>query len=108
MAQVIWQKRAEGELYRLLVKGFLEFGEATANRFSARVAFINTELTRYPEIGYLEPLLKDRKKLYRSYNINKRFKLIYYYIESSDKVNIADIWDMRREPNTLAKRIKSK
>ena len=61
MAQVIWQKRAEGELYRLLVKGFLEFGETTANKFSSRVAFINTELSKYPETGYLEPLLKDRK-----------------------------------------------
>lgn len=31
MAQVIWQKRAENELYRYLVNGFLEFGETTAN-----------------------------------------------------------------------------
>ena len=108
MAQVIWQKRAEGELYRLLIKGFLEFGETTANKFSERVAFINAELTKYPETGYFEPLLKDRKKPYRSYNINKRFKLIYYYAPSSDKVSIADIWDMRREPSTLTKRIKTR
>ena len=41
MAEIKWQKRAEGELYRILVKGFLEFGEAMANKFSERVAFIN-------------------------------------------------------------------
>ena len=41
MAQVIWQKRAENELYRYLVNGFLEFGETTANKFSAKVAHIN-------------------------------------------------------------------
>ena len=106
MAQVIWQKRAEGELYKLLVKGFLEFGESTANKFSDRVAYINTELTKYPEIGYFEPLLKDRKKSYRSYNINNRLKLIYYYNSKTDIVNVADIWDMRRDPKNLAKRIK--
>ncbi len=108
MAQVIWQKRAEKELYRLLVKGFLEFGESTANKFSERVSFINGELAKYPEIGYFEPLLKDRTKTFRAYNINKRFKLVYYFNPNSDTVNVADIWDIRREPSSLSKRIKSK
>ena len=59
MAKVKWQKRAERELYKLLVN-----------------------------------------------DIIKRFKLIYYYAESSDTVHIADIWDTRREPSKLSKRIK--
>ena len=105
MAQVIWQKRAEKELYRYLVKGFLEFGEATANNFAAAVARINDDLSKYPEIGFPEPLLKDRKKLYRARHIMKRFKLIYYYAKSSDTVHVADIWDTRRNPTNLAKRI---
>lgn len=58
-------KRAEKELYRYLVKGFLEFGEFTANRFAATVAGINEDLSRYPETGFPEPLLRDRKRLYR-------------------------------------------
>lgn len=49
MAKVKWQKRAERELYKLLVNGFLEF---------------------------------------------------------EDTVHIADIWDTRREPSKLSKRIK--
>ncbi len=106
MAQVKWQKRAENELYRYLVKGFLEFGETTANRFASIVAHINDDLGKYPEIGYIEPLLRDRKKQYRARHILKRFKLIYYYAKSSDTVHIADIWDTRREPSKLASRIK--
>lgn len=47
MAQVIWQKRAENELYRY-----------------------------------------------------------HYYAKSSDKVHVVDIWDTRREPSMLSKRIK--
>lgn len=106
MAQVKWQKRAEKELYRYLVKGFLEFGETTANNFAKTVAHINDELGKYPEIGFPEPLLKDRKKLYRARHIMKRFKLIYYYAISTDTVHVADIWDTKREPSKLADRIK--
>lgn len=106
MAQVKWQKRAEKELYRLLVKGFLEYGETTANRFAVKVAKLNADLEKFPETGFPEPLLKDRKKLYRARHIHKRFKLIYYYSESTDMVHVADIWDTKREPGLLAKRIR--
>ena len=108
MAQIKWQKRAERELYRYLVKGFLEFGETTANRFADRVGYINNELVRFPEIGFPEPLLRHRRILYRAYHINNRFKIIYSYTEESDTVHIVDIWDTRREPDTLVKRIKTK
>lgn len=106
MAKVKWQQRAEQELYRLLVKGFLDFGEGTANNFADKVAKLNEHLCRYPETGFPEPLLMGRKKLYRARHILKRFKLIYYYAESSDTVHVVDIWDTRREPKKLAKRIK--
>lgn len=106
MAKVIWQKRAEKELFRYLVKGNVEFGETVANRFADEARRISEELAKFPEIGFPEPLLKDRKKFYRACHIQKRFKLIYYYAQSSDTVHIADIWDTRREPQYLSNRIK--
>lgn len=106
MAQVKWQKRVEKEFYRYLVKGFQEYGETTANRFANKVAELNAELEKFPETGFPEPLLRDRKKLYRAHHILKRFKLIYYYSQSTDTVHVADIWDSKREPASLAKRIK--
>lgn len=106
MAQVKWQKRAEKELYRYLVKGFIEFGETTANSFATKVATLNKDLERFPEIGFPEPLLKDRKRLYRTRHILKRFKLVYYYNAQTDVVYVADIWDTRRDPSQLANRIK--
>lgn len=106
MAQIKWQKRAEKELYRYLVKGFLEYGETTANNFAAKVAKLNADLAKYPETGFPEPLLKEKKKFYRARHINKRFKLVYYYSEVTDIVHVVDIWDTKREPQTLANRIK--
>lgn len=76
MAQVKWQGRAERELYKILVKGFSEFGETVANAFSEKVSLQNETLCKFPEIGYPEPLLKDRKRLYRARHIIKRFKMI--------------------------------
>jgi len=108
MAQVIWQKRAEKELYTYLVKGFLQFGEKTANKFARKVALLNSDLSKFPELGFPEPLLNDRKKLYRACHILERFKLIYYYAKSTDTVHVVDIWDTRRAPTTLANRIDKK
>ena len=106
MAEVKWQKRAERELYRYLVKGFIEFGEAATNKFAGRIRHINAELSKFPEMGFPEPLLKERKKTYRAFHINQRFKLIYYYSAKNDTVHVADIWDTRREPLSLSGRIK--
>ncbi len=36
----------------------------------------------------------------------KRFKLIYYYDETADKVFMLDIWDMRRNPKSLVSEFK--
>ena len=106
MAQIKWQKRAEKELYRYLVKGFIEYGESTANKFASKVTELNAEMERFPELGFPEPLLKNRSKFYRARHINKRFKLIYYYSERTNTVHVVDIWDSKREPQSLAKRIK--
>ena len=46
-----------------------------------------------------------RKKLYIKGHINDRFKIIYWYDEPNDTVYIEDIWDTRRAPQNLTKRI---
>ena len=106
MAQVKWLRHAEQELFKYLVIGFEEFGAFTVNKFMEKVRRMNEELASFPEMGYQEPLLKERKKIYRTYHLNRRFKVIYYFAQKSDIVYVADIWDKRREPLSLAKRIK--
>lgn len=106
MAQVRWQKRAERELYKCMVKGYMEFGETTANKFADKVAAINKDLERFPEAGFPEPLLHDRERLYRARYIIGPFKIIYYYNATADTVHVADIWDARRNPQSLSNRPK--
>ena len=46
-----------------------------------------------------------RKKIYRYFHLMGSLKLLYYYVESSDTIRIADVWNSRREPAKLQHRI---
>jgi hypothetical protein len=38
--------------------------------------------------------------------MNRRFKIIYHYDESKSVAHIDDIWDTKRNPSALIRRIK--
>ena len=105
MAKVIWNKQASEEWRARLLYGLGEFGQTTAVHFVRRTNLVVERIRNNPAIGYPEPLLRNRKKMYRAYHIVGPLKLIYYYVKSSDTIRIADVWDMRREPQKLSKRI---
>ena len=83
-----------------------EFGRTVAYDFLDSVDRQVNLLAEFPEIGKVEPLLKDRKLVYRSLVVHKFFKLIYYVNEKKQRIVIADLWDTRREPTAQAARIK--
>lgn len=106
MADVIWNKQAELEWRKKLIYGLDEFGRTTAINFVQRTNFVIDTIRKYPMVGTPEPLLRNKKKVYRHFHLIGSLKLIYYYQESSDTVRIADVWDTRREPSRLARRIR--
>lgn len=65
---------------------------------------IEEDLSDFPELGRIEPLLQDRSKSYRSLVATKYNKIIYYV--DDDKIYIVDFWDARREPKAQASRLK--
>jgi len=106
MAQVIWNKQAENEWRKALLYGLEEFGETPAIRFVQRTNYIIGLIEKYPKAGLHEPLLRGRKRTFRYFHLMGSLKLLYYYIETSNTIRIVDIWDTRREPKKLAKRIR--
>ena len=106
MAQVIWTERAWSEYRTQLIYSKDEFGAKAAKRFYENVSQRTNRLEKYPLTGFTEPLLQEREEGFRSTIVLKNFKLIYHYIRKDDIVYIDDLWDMRREPSSLAKRIK--
>ena len=105
MATVVWTASAQLIRYQFYLSGKMEFGTITANKTDRKIEEIIEFLSKYPETGFPEPLLKGTPFLYRARHINKRYKLIYRYEEINDTVYIEDIWDSRRSPQNLTKRI---
>ena len=83
----------------------MKFGSFTALKMARRIESLADALSLFPGMGFREPLLEKHLPIYRSCLINKRFKIIYWYNEATDAVVIEDIWDTRRAPQNLTKRI---
>lgn len=106
MAEIIWNRQAETEWRKKLQYGLDEFGQSTASQFVERTNFVVGLIRKHPLAGTPEPLLRHKKKVYRYFHLIGNLKLIYYYLESTDVIRIVDVWDTRREPSHLAKRIR--
>ena len=106
MAQVKWTAKADRLFDKYVFNAFLEYGRKTSqNWMQERIAFAD-RVAKHPESYTPEPFLADRKHLYRSCHIMRRFKIVYYYAKSSDVVHIVDIWDTKMSPENLKQRIK--
>ena len=105
MAQIRWTAKADRIFDKYVFSAFLQFGQKTSKRWmQERIAFAD-HVAKYPESYTPEPLLADRKRMYRHCQILGRFKIIYYYAKSSDIVHVVDIWDMLKNPDSLKQRI---
>ena len=107
MAKINWDEKAEIVLDNYVENAYLEFGAATAKKWLSEINTIEWRLERYPTSFPFEELLLGRNIQYRRCSMmNRRFRLIYYFDETDDVIHIVDIWDSRRNPTALIKRIK--
>ena len=87
-----------------IIDSHLEYcGEQSAMKLSHQIDEKLRTLTRFPESGAPEELLKGKVILYRSKLINKRYKMIYHIGE--DAILVDAFWDMRMHPARLQQRI---
>lgn len=83
---------------------YIEYaGELSAMKFSKAVDAKLNKLLRFPEIGFPEPLLVDRKYFYRATIIQGNYKMIYYV--DNDIIWVVAFWDMRMNPEKLKRTI---
>lgn len=97
---VIWHAQAEEALVNAAVYIQNHFGKRFREKFVGSVRQTEHALRLNPYLGKLEPLLMNRVREYRSIVVGTLNKIIYYV--DSDVIYIADFWDVRREPKTLA------
>jgi plasmid stabilization system protein ParE len=101
--QVEVSKRAQRQWLRILVYYNEMGGERAAANLHQKYLQKQKRLLKYPETGYPEPLLCDRKIRYRSVIINDYYKMVYYV--KGDVLRVAAFWDMRMHPDNLRKTI---
>ncbi len=96
-------KRAQRQWLQILVYYNEMGGERAAAKLHQKYLQKQKRLLKFPESGTPEPLLRDRKTLYRSVIIKDYYKMVYYV--KGDVFRIAAFWDMRMHPDNLRKRI---
>ena len=102
--RVIWLPQAKKEM-RMVAKYIRkEFGSKVKDEFLQEVRKTNRLIGSTPNLGIVEPLLADRPNMYRSYVMNRLNKIIYCI--KDDHIEVADFWDVRRDPGTLANQLK--
>lgn len=103
--RIVWDNDAKVYLKEVLAYCNDTFGQHVAQQFLDRLATLEQQLTTNPERGFPEALLANRGCTYRSIVVQKHFKLVYRIMEE-ETIHIVDLWDTRREPKKLTKRIK--
>lgn len=81
-----------------------EFGKKAKDDFIQDVRDASRLIGATPNVGQAESLLADRADMYRSYIVNRLNKIVYRIVD--DHIEIADFWDVRRDPSTLADQVK--
>jgi plasmid stabilization system protein ParE len=102
--KVVWTEQAEEALNKTVTFIHDEFGYNAARRYVKSVYNVGNLLASNPHLGHLEPLLADLTIGYRSIVVNRLSKLIYRIVD--DRIEIADLWDTRREPQSQVSQVK--
>ena len=101
--KVIWIPNAQNEVRKTAQYINKEFGKDSRGQFINEVRNVSRLLGENPNLGKPEPLLTDYTKMYRSYVMNNLNKIIYWIAEN--RIEIVDLWDVRRDPATLTERV---
>ena len=59
-------------------------------------------LSFQPEMGAIEPLLRNREIIFR-YLVYRNYKIIYWYNLKKNRIDIADVFDTRQNPIKITK-----
>lgn len=80
-----------------------EFGKQYRVKFMHKVRETKRLLATNSYLGPVEPLLSELPGTYRSVVVTNMNKMVYRIVD--DRIEIADFWDVRREPKALADQI---
>jgi len=100
--QIVWSHRAEISYSHVIDYMSDEFGAKRAMRYMNTVHSEVSKLSTQPNLGQSEPLLDGSKIPFQRLVIGEFTKVIYHVTD--ERINIADVWDTRMNPEELIAR----
>ena len=100
--KIAWSDRAERAYGQIIDYVADEFRTTRARRYTAEVHKAVGKLPDNPKMGQIEPLLEGSRYEFRRLVIGHLTKVIYRIAE--ERIEIADVWDTRKNPKELIAR----
>lgn len=100
--EIKWSKQAERAYGHIIDYVADEFGAARARKYISEVEKEVNALKKNPKLGQEEPWLAGSRYEFRRLVIGQWTKVIYRI--AGEYIEIADVWDVRQDPETLAAR----
>jgi len=98
--KIFWTDFAKDELK----KNFKYLKENASIRVAKnenrKIVLTTFRLKRFPEIGQIEPLLKNRTNEFR-YLVHQTYKIIYWINYDKNRVEIIDIFSTHQHPEKI-------
>ena len=104
--QIIILEKAEKRLHDTARYIRDEFGKKSEQKFKKEFRKTIGLLKDNPYLGPVEPLLLERIFIYRSIVVARLNKIIYRIDEDRNRIEIADLWDCRREPTAMTRQVR--
>ncbi len=97
---VYWTQHAEDKLDDIFQYYKIKASQRTALKLINGIIDTTIDLDKNPEIGQLESLLSERTQEFR-YLVHKNYKIIYWVNHSLLRIEIANIFDSRQNPEKM-------
>jgi plasmid stabilization system protein ParE len=98
--KVFWTDFAKAELKVNFDNLKCIAGLKVAKNENSKIVLATLRLKNSPEIGQIEPNLRNRKNEFR-YLVHQTYKIIYWVNSEKQQVEIIDIFDTRQNPTKL-------
>lgn len=100
--EIKWSRRAEWAYGHIIDYVTDEFGTARARKYISEVEKEVNKLKTHPKLGQIDPWLAESRYEFRRLVIGQWTKVIYRI--AGEYIEIADVWDVRKDPEALAAR----
>jgi len=95
--KIYWTDFAKSELKDIFRFYYENVGLKVANNIVKGIIGHTLSLSLQPEMGAVEPLLENRKIVFR-YLVYKNYKIIYWHNKEKNRIDISDVFDTRQNP----------